>query len=72
MNPFNSLRDYERFVYSLQARVPGVARSTLVVHQRGRLYAEVSGELLFHNGCRMAVYERLSWESGPLTIVGYS
>jgi len=53
MNPFNSLRDYERFVYSLQTRLLEVVRSTLVVHQRGRLCAEVSGELLFHNGCRM-------------------
>ena len=33
MNPFQSLREYERFVYTIQQRVPGILRSTLVVAQ---------------------------------------
>jgi hypothetical protein len=31
MNPFASLREYERFVYTLQQQFPRIVRSTLVV-----------------------------------------
>lgn len=72
MTPFSSLRDYERFVYTLQERYPSITRSTLVVVQRGRLYAELRGELSFEEERRLVVYERLSWDAGPLTIEGYS
>ena len=72
MTPFSSLRDYERFVYTLQQRFPSITRSTLVVVQRGRLYAELRGELEFADEYRLVVYERLSWDSGPLIIEGYS
>ncbi len=72
MTPFSSLRDYERFVYTLQQRFPSIIRSTLVVIQRGRLYAEVRGELAFADEHRLTVYERLTWDAGPLTIEGYS
>lgn len=72
MTPFSSLRDYERFVYSLQERYPSITRSTLVVVQRGRLYAELRGELSFEDEHRLVVYERLSWDAGPLTPEGYS
>lgn len=72
MNPFSSLREYERFVYTLQQRFPSITRSTLVVAQRGRLFAELGGELMFADGYRLDVYERLSWETGALTIEGYS
>jgi len=72
MNPFSSLREYERFVYTLQQRFSSITRSTLVVVQRGRLYAELYGELAFADEYRLGVYERLSWETGALTIEGYS
>jgi hypothetical protein len=72
MNPFASLRDYEHFVYTLRQQFQGIIRSTLVVAQGGRLFAELTGEIAFASGHRLVVYERLSWESGPLTIEGYS
>jgi hypothetical protein len=72
MSPFRSLRDYERFVYSLQSHFTGIGESTLVVLQRSRIFAEVSGELHFRNGRRMDVYERLTWDSGSIMLVGYS
>ena len=72
MNPFSSLHKYERFVYTLQERFPSIAYSTLVVVQRGRRFAELSGELVFAGGHRLVVYERLTWDEGPLTIEGYS
>ncbi len=72
MNDFESLHQYELFVYSLGQQFPSIQGSTLVVAQRGRLFAEVTGELLFASGHRLAVYQRLVWDTDPLTIEGYS
>ena len=47
-------------------------RSTLILVRRGRLLAEISGELAFAGGHRLVVYERLSRDAGPLIIEGYS
>jgi hypothetical protein len=72
MSPFLSLREYERYVYSLPTRFPAIAHSTLTVQRRGRMFGEVRGDVLLRNGRRLTVYERLAWDAGPLTIVGYS
>ena len=72
MNPFQSLRDYERFVYTLQQSFPQIIRSTLVIARRGRLFAELSGEIILASGHRLVVYERLTWDTGPLSLEGYS
>lgn len=72
MSPFQSLHEYELFVYSLAEKFPRIRRSTLIVVQRGRYFAELTGEVLFPNGYRLNVYERLIWDAGPLTIEGYS
>ena len=45
MSPFQSLREYELFVYSLREQFPQIIRSTLVVVQRGHLFAELTGEI---------------------------
>ena len=52
MNPFQSLREYERFVYTLQQRFPPIVRSTLLVIRRSRLSAELTGEITFAAGHR--------------------
>lgn len=72
MNPFQSLPDYERFVYTLQRNYPEIVRSTLVVARRGVGLATLTGELLFENGHRLAVYEIFTWDDGPLLIQRYS
>jgi hypothetical protein len=72
MNPFQSLRDYERFVYTLQQSFPHILHSTLVVARRGRLFAELTGEIALPGGHRLVVYERLTWDTGQLAIEGYS
>jgi hypothetical protein len=72
MNPFWSLRDYETFIYSLPQRFPSISRSTLILVRRGRLMADLTGELAFGEGFRLLVYERLTWDMGPLVIQGYS
>lgn len=72
MNPFQSLRDYEFFVYTLPQQNPSIVHSTLVIVQRGRLFAELTGELAFATNYRLSVYERLVWDSGSIAIEGYS
>ena len=72
MNPFQSLRDYELFVYTLPQQFQNVESSTLVVARRGRLFAEVTGELIFGSGHRLFVYERLVLDTGTVKIEGYS
>ena len=61
MNPFQSLRDYETFIYALPEQFPNILHSMLVVVQRGRSYAELSGEVLFADAYRLVVYERLTY-----------
>lgn len=72
MSLSRSLREYENFVYTLIQRFPRILYSTLVVAQRGRSLAELKGEIAFNGRYRLVVYERLTWDNGPLTIVGYS
>ena len=72
MNPFQSLREYEIFVYTLPEQYASILYSTLVVARRGRYLAELKGEIVFPGGHRLAVYERLTWDAGSLTIEGYS
>ena len=72
MSQFQSLREYELFVYTLAQRFTTIRSATLVVARRGRYLAELKGELAFSGEHRLAVYERLTWDTGPLTIEGYS
>jgi hypothetical protein len=66
MTPFRSLHEYETFVYTLPQQFPNILRSTLIVARRGRLLAELSGELAFVSGHRLVVYERLSFAAPNL------
>ena len=71
MNPFQSLRDYEEFVYTLKQRFPSVERSTLVVMQRGKRMATLEGEITFVQGYRITLKERLSFDEGVIVIEDY-
>lgn len=71
MNPFRSFRDYEEFIYTLSQRFPAIERSTLVVKRRGRCTALLQGELMFTNGFRLVVLERLSHDGGRIQIESY-
>ncbi len=62
MNPFQSLRDYEEFVYTLQQSFPLIKSSSLVVVQRGKRVAILQGELSFAYGYRIVIRERLSYD----------
>jgi len=49
-----------------------VAYATLLLAQRRRQLAELTGEVVFRVGHRLVVYERLTWDTGSLLIEGYS
>ena len=72
MNPFQSLRDYEEFVYTLRQRFPSINGSTLVLVRRGKRVATLQGEITFPQGYRIAVKERLSFDEGPVMIEDYA
>ncbi|MBI1923622.1 hypothetical protein HYR99_05175 [Candidatus Poribacteria bacterium] len=71
MNPFQSLRDYEEFVYTLQQRFPSIKSSNLVVIRRGKRVATLQGELTFAHGYRLAIRERLSYDAETVVIESY-
>ncbi len=55
MNPFQSLREYEIFIYTLPQRFPSIVRSTLTAIHRGKYLAEVMGEVAFASDIRLSV-----------------
>jgi hypothetical protein len=71
MNPLQSLRDYEAFVYTLPQQYPIVASSSLVVFQADENFATVRGDLYFVDGYRLVVRERLNMAAQPLVILSY-
>lgn len=71
MNPFQSLPDYEHFIYTLPQRFPQLVSSTLIVIRRARHRAEVMGELYFPAEIRLVVYQHITCEQGPVIIEGY-
>lgn len=71
MNPFQSLRKYEEFIYGLSRDSTVVEFSTLVVVRRSRLLVIVEGELRLRGGYRLLVEEHLTLEYGSLRIDRY-
>lgn len=71
MNPFQSLHDYEEFVYTLQQRFPSVKSSSLVIARRGKRVAVLHGELVFPHGYRIVIKERLSYDVDVVVIESY-
>ena len=57
MNPFQSLFEYERFIYTLQQRYASISQSTLTLARRGRGFAVLTGELIFSDRFRLVAYE---------------
>jgi hypothetical protein len=71
MNPFQSLHDYEEYVYTLRQRFPAIQHSTLVVIPRGKRIAVLQGEITFASGYRIIIRERLSFDADVLVIESY-
>ena len=71
MNPYQSLRDYEEFIYTLAQQFPAIASTTLTVVRRGGRMVTVTGEIVFSQGYRLIVKERLTFDAGPLILKRY-
>ncbi len=71
MNPFQSLREYETFIYTLPEQFPEVQQSTLVIMQRGPRFAILEGIVTLADGYQMTVREHLTLEDGPVVIEFY-
>ena len=72
MSPFQSLYEYEEYIYTLQQRFPSIVMSTLAVVRRGAQQARVAGELTFGKGHKLIIRERLTAEDGALLLERYS
>jgi hypothetical protein len=71
MSPFQSISDYENYVYTLKERYSSIQSSTLIVIRRGKCIATTQGELIFERGYRIVIKERLSFDSGQVNIESY-
>lgn len=72
MKPFQSLHEYEKFVYALNAHFPTIRSSTLVIASRGKYSATLRGELEFDLLYRLSIRERLALDIDGVTIEFYS
>lgn len=70
-NPLRTPEDYELFLYTLSEHFSSIQRSTLTFVRRGISLARVSGELIFDQGLRLVVLERLTFDRLPAVIDGY-
>jgi Family of unknown function (DUF6516) len=71
VNPFQSIREYEDYIYTLTQRFPAIQRSTLVLIRRGKRVAILQGELSFASGYRITIQERLSFDADHVEIETY-
>lgn len=70
-NPFRSPEDYELYLYSLAEIFPDVKRSTITFIRLGATLARVAGELIFKNGTRLVVRERVLYDRLPIILDWY-
>ena len=70
-NPLASAENYEMFVYSLQEQIPQIKVSTLVLKRSGKMFGELSGQLLFEKDIRLFVRERLDFKTAAIKGYGY-
>ncbi|MFQ5641374.1 MAG: DUF6516 family protein [bacterium] len=56
-----SIEEYERFVYSLEERHPGIKVSKLVVIRRGPHHCVLQGRVEFEHEIYLQIYERIDF-----------
>ncbi|MEW6187866.1 MAG: DUF6516 family protein [Thermodesulfobacteriota bacterium] len=70
-NPLRTPEDYELFLYTLSDQFPSITRSTVTFVRIGATLARVGGEILFENGFRLIVRERILYDRLPAIIDWY-
>ena len=68
---FDTIADYERFVYSLADTFPSILLSTLRIVRSGPAGGQVVGALTFPNDVRLDVAEQIDLDAGYLEILQY-
>jgi hypothetical protein len=71
MNPFQSIHDYEEYIYTLKVHFPSINRSNVIIISRGKRTAFLQGNLTFEKGYRVTIKERLSFDNDQVVIEGY-
>ena len=69
--PFQSLPEYETFLYSLPEQIAAILTSSLVLIRRGTHRAIVSGEVTFADSYRLVVYEIVNARHDLLCLTDY-
>jgi hypothetical protein len=67
-SPLRSPEDYELFIYTIAEQFPAVRHSSLVFVRRGITLARVEGELLFAQGVRLVLRERILYHRLPAVL----
>jgi len=62
---------YGDLLYSLRDRFASVERTTLVLAPIGRTLAKVEGEVTFHGGLVLAVWELIDFQAGRIRSYSY-
>lgn len=68
---FQTIENYEFFLYTLTENFQSINRSTVNLIKRGASLARVSGEITLRQGYRIVVRERLLFHCSPIVIDWY-
>jgi len=66
-----SLHEYEKFIYSLQARFECIKVSTVIVKRTSDCSAQTIGELYFDKDLMLHVFEAIDFDDGRIEDYGY-
>ncbi len=69
--PFRTPEDYELYLYTLTEQFDAIETSTITLIRLGSTLARVAGEIIFKNGIRLVVRERILYHRLPILIDGY-
>lgn len=61
MSKFESITEYENFIYSLPSQYPQILYSTLVLKRLGPQVGEVSGSIFFEKEVRLNIRELIDF-----------
>lgn len=69
INPFKSFRNYEEYIYTIQRNFPLIKSTNLIFIRRGKRVATIQGEMIFDQGYRIVIRERLSFDSESIVVI---
>ena len=70
-NPLRTPEDYELFLYTFAEQFSSVQSSSVIFVRKGATLARVAGEVIFKNGYRLSIRERVLFQRLPAIIDWY-